>query len=247
MEGQDQALAISRHGAACARPHRVRSVGRLPAARRDRRRLHGRLRRPDLHDRSGRRPAVRQRRGEPAQRDRSPERPGRASPSSAPQRSTAASRRRLTGPSTWRPGDYTFFCTIHPTTMQATLVVTGNGTPQARPDRHAHPAHEEDLQGAEEGHHWSRLNTCKGSRRLPSTAKLGKATIGKTSDLPWPPVLRMSSDQAQQVWEEQAARQAQGHSHGDRRHPLRLARHGEGEAQVARSTARRTRSATSRI
>src|SRR5262249_11549307 len=30
-------------------------------------------------------------------------------------------------------GDYTFFCTIHPTTMQATLHVTGNGTPQARP------------------------------------------------------------------------------------------------------------------
>jgi plastocyanin len=30
-------------------------------------------------------------------------------------------------------GTYTFFCTIHPTTMQARLVVTGNGTPQARP------------------------------------------------------------------------------------------------------------------
>jgi hypothetical protein len=30
-------------------------------------------------------------------------------------------------------GTYTFFCTIHPTEMQATLVVTGNGTPQARP------------------------------------------------------------------------------------------------------------------
>src|SRR5256885_6541708 len=26
-------------------------------------------------------------------------------------------------------GDYSFFCTIHPTTMQATLHVTGNGTP----------------------------------------------------------------------------------------------------------------------
>jgi plastocyanin len=30
-------------------------------------------------------------------------------------------------------GSYTFFCTIHPTEMQASLVVTGNGTPQARP------------------------------------------------------------------------------------------------------------------
>src|SRR3954452_19844257 len=30
-------------------------------------------------------------------------------------------------------GNYTFFCTIHPSTMQATLHITGNGTPQARP------------------------------------------------------------------------------------------------------------------
>jgi plastocyanin len=29
--------------------------------------------------------------------------------------------------------DYTFFCTVHPSTMQATLHVSGNGTPQARP------------------------------------------------------------------------------------------------------------------
>src|SRR5436190_5362230 len=28
-------------------------------------------------------------------------------------------------------GNYTFFCTIHPTTMQATLHVSGNGTPLA--------------------------------------------------------------------------------------------------------------------
>jgi plastocyanin len=30
-------------------------------------------------------------------------------------------------------GDYTFFCSIHPSTMRATLHVTSNGTPQARP------------------------------------------------------------------------------------------------------------------
>jgi plastocyanin len=30
-------------------------------------------------------------------------------------------------------GDYTFFCMVHPSTMQATLHVSGNGTPQARP------------------------------------------------------------------------------------------------------------------
>jgi hypothetical protein len=30
-------------------------------------------------------------------------------------------------------GDYRFFCTVHPSTMQATLHVSGNGTPQARP------------------------------------------------------------------------------------------------------------------
>src|SRR4051794_34349683 len=30
-------------------------------------------------------------------------------------------------------GTYTFFCSVHPSTMQATLNVTSNGTPQARP------------------------------------------------------------------------------------------------------------------
>ena len=30
-------------------------------------------------------------------------------------------------------GAYPFFCTIHPTEMQGTLVITNNGTPQARP------------------------------------------------------------------------------------------------------------------
>ena len=30
-------------------------------------------------------------------------------------------------------GDYTFFCTIHPSTMQATLHVAGAGAPLARP------------------------------------------------------------------------------------------------------------------
>jgi len=31
-------------------------------------------------------------------------------------------------------GTYTFFCTVHPETMHATLVVSNNGTPQARPN-----------------------------------------------------------------------------------------------------------------
>src|SRR5215203_2999418 len=30
-------------------------------------------------------------------------------------------------------GDYAFFCTVHPTTMNGTLHVTGGGTPVARP------------------------------------------------------------------------------------------------------------------
>jgi plastocyanin len=76
-------------------------------------------------------------------------------------------------------GDYAFFCTVHPTTMNATLHVTGNGTPQARPSATA------------------KLRTRKISKALKGvmvditastkidgatvTAKLGKTKIGKAA------------------------------------------------------------------
>ena len=77
-------------------------------------------------------------------------------------------------------GDYQFFCTIHPTTMNATLHVTASGTPQARPSA------------------WLKLKTkslakaIKKGLRVTSTpnmkidgvtltARLGKSKIGKAT------------------------------------------------------------------
>lgn len=77
-------------------------------------------------------------------------------------------------------GDYTFFCTIHPTTMQATLHVSGNGTPQARPTATATLRTKTIAKAIKKGLLISiNANTSVSGATL--TAKLGKATIGKTS------------------------------------------------------------------
>jgi plastocyanin len=77
-------------------------------------------------------------------------------------------------------GTYTFFCTVHPTTMQATLVVTGNGTPQARPSatvsvrsRKLSKVSKKGLQVA--------ITTSAKVDGASLVAKLGKATIGKAN------------------------------------------------------------------
>ncbi len=77
-------------------------------------------------------------------------------------------------------GSYTFFCTIHPTEMQATLIVTSNGTPQARPSatlalrtKTISKAVKKGIQGT--------LTASTAVSGVTVTAKLGKATIGKTS------------------------------------------------------------------
>ena len=76
-------------------------------------------------------------------------------------------------------GSYTFFCTIHPTTMQATLVVTGNGTPQARPSATA-KLKTKTISKALKGLLVSFNSTAKVDG-VAVTAKLGGATIGKTT------------------------------------------------------------------
>lgn len=75
-------------------------------------------------------------------------------------------------------GDYTFYCTIHPTTMQATLHVTSNGTPQARPSSSIKVTHRSVSQTIKKG---LKLNMTPTTRidGVVLTAKLGKATIGK--------------------------------------------------------------------
>jgi plastocyanin len=76
-------------------------------------------------------------------------------------------------------GDYTFFCTIHPTTMQATLHVTGNGTPQARPSASLKlktKTISKALKGLQVG-----INSTAKVEGVAVTAKLGGATLGKTT------------------------------------------------------------------
>ena len=76
-------------------------------------------------------------------------------------------------------GNYTFFCTIHPTTMQATLVVTGNGTPQARPSATA-KLRTKSISKALKGLMVQITSSAK-IDGVSVTAKLGKATIGKAT------------------------------------------------------------------
>jgi plastocyanin len=75
-------------------------------------------------------------------------------------------------------GTYTFFCTIHPTEMQATLVVTGNGTPQARPSASAKLRTRTISKAVKKG----LLVAVTASTQVNGatvTAKLGKATLAK--------------------------------------------------------------------
>jgi plastocyanin len=79
-------------------------------------------------------------------------------------------------------GDYAFFCTIHPTTMQATLHVTGNGTPQARPSAALSVRSKKLAKVAKKGILVAiTTNTKVDGASL--VAKLGKATIGKVDGL----------------------------------------------------------------
>jgi plastocyanin len=77
-------------------------------------------------------------------------------------------------------GSYAFFCTIHPTEMQATLVVTGNGTPQARPSASLTSKTKTISKALKKGIKVS-ANASTAINGVAFTAKLGKATIGKTT------------------------------------------------------------------
>src|SRR3954465_13649485 len=79
-------------------------------------------------------------------------------------------------------GDYSFFCTVHPTTMQATLHVTSNGTPQARPAAQLSVRSKKLAKVTKKGILVA-LTTSAKVDGASLVAKLGKATIGKVDGL----------------------------------------------------------------
>ena len=133
----------------------------------------------DLHDRPGRgRPSSRST-GQQPQRDGPPERPRRQARSSAPRRSPAGTA-GVQGTQYLSAGDYTFFCTVHPTTMQATL----DRRPATAPRRRGRPAtaHASAARSSPRSPRRASLVAVTASTKVDGaslTAKLGKATIGK--------------------------------------------------------------------
>ncbi len=79
-------------------------------------------------------------------------------------------------------GTYTFFCSVHPTTMQATLVVTGNGAPQARPTATLRVRSKKLAKVSKRGILVA-INATAKVDGASLVAKLGKATIGKANGL----------------------------------------------------------------
>jgi plastocyanin len=79
-------------------------------------------------------------------------------------------------------GDYTFFCSVHPSTMQATLHVTSNGAPLARPSAQLSVRSKKVAKASKKGI----LVAITASAKVDGAslvAKLGKTTIGKLDGL----------------------------------------------------------------
>jgi plastocyanin len=79
-------------------------------------------------------------------------------------------------------GDYTFFCTIHPSTMQATLHVAGAGAPVARPQASLSVRTKTISKALKKGILIG-LNATAKDDGATLVAKLGKTTIGQANDL----------------------------------------------------------------
>lgn len=80
-------------------------------------------------------------------------------------------------------GTFTFFCSVHPTTMQATLHVTGSGTPVPRPSATLAVRTKTISKALGKGLLVA-VNASAKIDELSLVAKLGKATIGKASSFP---------------------------------------------------------------
>jgi plastocyanin len=77
-------------------------------------------------------------------------------------------------------GDYAFFCTVHPTTMNGTLRVSGAGAPLPRPQATLSLKSKSLAKAVKKGI----LVSIEASTKIDGvtlTAKLGKATIGKAN------------------------------------------------------------------
>jgi plastocyanin len=79
-------------------------------------------------------------------------------------------------------GDYAFFCSVHPTEMNATLRITGAGTPQARPQI-ALSIRTKTIAKALKKGLLIALNTNTKVTGASIIAKLGKTTIGRADNL----------------------------------------------------------------
>jgi plastocyanin len=79
-------------------------------------------------------------------------------------------------------GTYTFFCSIHPTTMQATLVVSSNGTPQPRPSATLSVRSRKISKVTKKGVQVAITSSAKVDG-ASLVAKLGGTTIGKADGL----------------------------------------------------------------
>jgi plastocyanin len=80
--------------------------------------------------------------------------------------------------------DYAFFCSVHPTTMQGTLRVTGAGTPQARPSATLTLRTKKISKALKRGLLVG-INSSAKVDGASLVAKLGKTTIGKAAGLSW--------------------------------------------------------------
>jgi plastocyanin len=80
-------------------------------------------------------------------------------------------------------GDYQFFCSIHPTTMNGTLHVTGAGTPQPRPNLRLTLISRKLAKVVKTGKLRVGVNASVAAQGASIIAKLGKLTIASASGL----------------------------------------------------------------
>jgi plastocyanin len=80
-------------------------------------------------------------------------------------------------------GSYVFICTVHPSTMIATLAVSANGTPQPRPSVALKVLSKSIEKVAAKGRLPIQVQATTAAQDVDVEAKLGKRSLGKVDDL----------------------------------------------------------------